>query len=253
MRLEKKTALVTGGGSGIGRAIALKLAREGARVCISGRTREKLEQTRQAAESHGIEIETVVGDVTQHRDVRRMVEKTIENTQRMDILVNNAGMLSKPVSIEEIEEKDWDAVMAVNLKGPFLCCREVAPLMRAQKSGKIVNVGSIGAIFSFRPVLPYSASKAGLSGLTRLLAVDLAPDHVCVNAVLPGPTATGLWEQITPEEQKAFFRNRIPMGRVGSADEVADVVCFLASDEANYLTGESIVLAGGLPAQPFAR
>jgi NAD(P)-dependent dehydrogenase (short-subunit alcohol dehydrogenase family) len=250
MKLKDKTVIVTGGGSGIGRTIALKMAREGGRVFICGRTGKKLEESRELARSEGLDLHAIVADVSKSEDVKNLVQKVVDETGRLDTLVNNAALLTKPGPIETIAEEDWDAVMSINLKGPFLCCREAAPHMRAQRSGKIVNISSIGAFFAFRPILPYAASKAGLSGLTKMLAIDLAPYNICVNAVLPGPVASGLWEDVTSEERKAFFNKRIPMGRVAAPEEVANLVCFLGSDEADYLTGESIVIAGGLPGVP---
>ncbi len=251
MMLRNKTAIVTGGGSGIGQAIAFAMAREGARVVIAGRTKPKLDETCERIRSEGHTADLAVADISKSADVKAMIQEVIKDKSKIDILVNNAAILTKPASIEKITEDEWDAVMAVNLKGPFLCCREVVPHMKSCHSGKIINISSTGAFFTFSPVFPYATSKGGLLAFTRILAMEMAPFRVCVNAILPGPVGTGVWSQVTPEEKKAFFKERIPLGRVAAPEEVASLACFLGSDEANYITGESIIIAGGLPGSAF--
>jgi NAD(P)-dependent dehydrogenase (short-subunit alcohol dehydrogenase family) len=247
MRLKNKISIVTGGGSGIGQAIALAMAQEGAKVVITGRTKSKLEETCNKIRSGGLAADFVVGDVSKVEDVKAIVQKVLKEDGRIDVLINNAALLTKAAPIENITEAEWDAVMRVNLKGPFLCCREVAPHMKARRSGKIINIGSTAVFLTFWRVFPYATSKGGLLAFTRILAMEMAPFGVCVNAILPGPVGTGVFDQIAPEETKDFFRKRIPLGRVGTPGEVANLACFLASDEASYITGEPIIIAGGLP------
>ena len=247
MRLKNKISIVTGGGSGIGQAIALAMAQEGSKVIITGRTKSKLEETCNRIRSSGLAADFVVGDVSKVEDVKAIIQKVLKEDGRIDVLINNAALLTKAAPIENITEEEWDTVMRVNLKGPFLCCREVAPHMKARRSGKIINVGSTAVFLTFWRVFPYATSKGGLLSFTRILAMEMAPFGVCVNAILPGPVGTGVFDQIAPEETKDFFRKRIPLGRVAAPEEVANVACFLASDEANYITGEPIIIAGGLP------
>lgn len=251
MRLTNKTVIVTGGGSGIGRAIAIAMARESAKVFVIGRTKAKLEETVEIIISEGKTCRALLADVANAEEVKSAVEEVIEREGRIDVLVNNAAILTKPSSIEETTEEQWDALINVNLKGPFLCCREVAPHMKAQRSGKIINIGSTGAFFAFTPVLPYAASKGGLLSFSKVLATEMAPYGVTVNVISPGPIGAGMGQSMVQDETKRAIAKRIPMGRVGKPEEVASLACYLSSDEASYISGESIIVAGGLPGIPF--
>jgi len=251
MRLKNKTVIVTGGGSGIGRAIALGMARESAKVFVIGRTKAKLEETVGIIIAKGQSCRALLADVTNAEEVKSAIKKVIENEGRIDVLVNNAAILSKPTSIEETTEEQWDALINVNLKGPFLCCREAAPHMKAQRSGTIINIGSTGAFFAFTPVHAYAASKGGLLSFSKVLATEMAPYGVTVNVISPGPIGAGMGQNVVQDEKKRDIEKRIPMGRRGKPEEVASLVCYLASDEASYISGESIIVAGGLPGIPF--
>jgi 3-oxoacyl-[acyl-carrier protein] reductase len=246
--LNGKVALVTGGSSGIGRATAELLATNGARVAVN------FHQNQAGAESACAEIVNAGGraiavqaDVTQASDVESLVEKTVAELGPVDILVNNAGSLVERLRILELTEARWDEVIDLNLKSAFLCCRAVAASMIERKAGAIINVSSIagrngGALGSIH----YSTAKGGLITFTKGLAKELAAFGVRVNAVSPGVIDTRYHEQFSSPEMMKTYAGMIPLGRIGTPAEVAQVICFLASDAASYLAGETIEINGGM-------
>ena len=246
--LKGKVALVTGASSGIGRATAVLLAECGASVAVNFHRNEAgAEETRAAVANVGGRATVMQADVTRGADVRALVERTVSELGPVDILVNNAGSLVERLRILDLTEERWDEVIDLNLKSAFLCSREVAASMMERKTGVIVNVSSIagrngGALGSIH----YSTAKGGLITLTKGLAKELAPHGVRVNGVSPGVIDTPYHERFsTPEAMKGYVSG-IPLGRVGTPEEVASVIAFLASDAASYLCGETSEINGGM-------
>jgi 3-oxoacyl-[acyl-carrier protein] reductase len=247
MKLKEKVALVTGSSQGIGSAIALSLAEAGADLVLN--YHQNIEAAKEVAEKIRMQgRRTIVsqGDVSKSEDVRRIVREAIEAFGKIDILVNNAGIfIGNPM--EETREEDWDRVMAVNLKGAFLCCQAVGRHMLARKSGgSIINVASISGHIPEINGGAYTPSKAGIIGLTKLLAIEWTKYNIRVNAISPGPVMTPLQRKAYPSEKLLKARNRaIPMGRHATPPEIARVAVFLASEDAAYITGEEITVDGG--------
>jgi 3-oxoacyl-[acyl-carrier protein] reductase len=245
MTLKGKVALVTGGSRGIGRAICLRLAGAGAFVVVNyARNEEAARQTLRLIGETGGEAEALRFDVADHKAATEAIAALIKRKGRIDILVNNAGE-SRDGLLVRMKEPDWDRVIDTNLKGAFNCCRAVAYTMMKQRSGRIVNVSSIVALSGNAGQANYSASKAGLVGLTKSLARELAPRAICVNAVAPGLIDTDMTSALT-EAQREKVLSEIPLSRLGTPDDVAGVVLFLASDEAGYITGQVFGVNGGL-------
>jgi NAD(P)-dependent dehydrogenase (short-subunit alcohol dehydrogenase family) len=246
--LTGKTAIITGAASGIGRATAQALAESGAAVTINYRHNEKdAELLRKEIVSSGGRAIAVQADVTIAADVDALVKRAVEEFGPVDILVNNAGSLIERMRIIDLTEQRWDEVMDLNLKSAFLCCKAVVPSMIERKTGAIINLSSIagrtgGALGSIH----YSTAKGGLITFTKGLAKELAAFGIRVNAVSPGVIDTPYHEQFSSPEMMKGYVNAIPMGRVGSAEEVAKVIAFLASDAASYLAGETIEINGGM-------
>ena len=250
-RLYDKNAIVTGGARGMGFAIAKALFQEGARVAVLD-VDEK--GAAEAAKQLDEKQDRVIGrkiDVSKRSDIRMFVQEMKRLWGSVDILVNNAGgALNTPYVLEEIQEKDWNLVVDVNLKGAFLCCQAVIPEMVKQKGGVIVNISALAGHWRASLAgVQYTAAKAGVEGLTRQLAYDWGKAGIRVNAVAPTVTMTGdriqsLWDNKSEEEKKKVLSN-IPLGRLGTPEEVASVVVFLASDESSYITGITIDVSGG--------
>jgi 3-oxoacyl-[acyl-carrier protein] reductase len=246
-RFDGKVAIVTGAGRGMGRAVALLLARDGAKVAVNdihGAAAEAV--VVEARNLYGAEAIDVPGDVSNADDVTRAVEKTMSHFGRVDILVNNAGISSTTRPLETIGENDWSKVVDVNLKGVFLFMRAVLPHMKKQRSGKIVNVSSsAGRSVSTFCGAHYTASKAGVLGLSRHAALEAAPFNVNVNAVAPGTIDTPMLHEDASEERIAEEARNIPLGRLGTEEDEANLVAFLVSDEASFITGATIDINGG--------
>lgn len=246
--LNGKVALVTGSSSGIGRAAAEALAANGARVAINfHHNAAGAEAARATIVGGGGKAVIVQADVTQASQVQSLVEQTISEFGPIDILVNNAGSLIERLKILELTEERWDEVIDLNLKSAFLCSKAVAASMMERKTGAIINVSSIagrngGALGSIH----YSAAKGGVITFTKGLAKELAPFSVRVNAISPGVIDTPYHEQFSSPEMMKTYAGMIPLGRVGTPAEVGKVICFLASDEASYLAGETIEINGGM-------
>ena len=239
-RLEGKTALITGGGRGIGRAIALRFAREGARVAIVGPHKQTLDDT--VAKGRG--IEPIVGDVTKQEQVDAALAAFMKKFGRIDILVNNAGG-TDPKPFFDKTAADWMRIWELNVVSAFLCAQAVAKPMLAAKSGKIVNIASVRGVehAGREPIMDYSAAKAGMVSFTMTLAKQLAP-HITVNAVGPGHTKTDIWKKL-PQEVKHKMLAGTPLARFAEPDDIANAVLFFASSEASFITGQHLVVDGG--------
>ncbi len=243
-RLQGLTALITGGSRGIGAATALAFAREGARVGIMGKSEAHLAAMKQKAAGEDIMLDIFQGDVGHKEDAARCVEEFARRFGRVDILVNNAGIgIGRPFFDKTVE--DWNETLRVNLVGTFLMCQAAAKHMVLAKRGKIVNVSSVRGLdhLGREPVIDYSASKAAVISLTKTLAKQLAPD-INVNVVVPGNTETDLLRSL-PQEVRDGMLAGTPFKRFGSPEEIASAILFLASPEADFITGQSLVVDGG--------
>ena len=245
MRLKGKVAIVTGAGRGIGQSIALAFAREGARVVLGDLDASLLDSVQAEIQALGGQGLAFQMDVSNKGQVQAVVRQALERWGRIDILVNNAGIY-EVLPTEEISEEQWDRLLAVNLKGPFLCCQAVIPIMKGQEQGCIVNMASAaGKVGGTKAGVHYSVSKAGIICLTKQLARELGPHGITVNAVAPGRIDTPMIHAVSDEENEAF-RRRTPLGRLGTPQDVANAVVFLASEEASFITGEILDVNGGL-------
>jgi NAD(P)-dependent dehydrogenase (short-subunit alcohol dehydrogenase family) len=251
-RLAGKVALITGGGTGIGRATALAFAREGASVAVAARRMEKLKEVVREIERQGGKGLAIECDVTSAASADRAVWATTEKFGRLNVLVNNAGIVHVS-TVEGISEEDWDRMMTVNIKGPFLMSRAVLTEFRKAGGGAIVNIGSILGLVAVKDRAAYCASKGGVTMLTKAMALDHAHENIRVNCICPSIVETELVRGIFDETEKgqALRKARIatiPLGRIGSPADVAEMAVFLASEEASWLTGVAIPLDGGLSA-----
>ena len=244
MKLTGKVALVTGAAQGIGKAIALLLARNGADLVVSDINLEKAEETAKEIRAIGPKAMAVKVDVANWSDVERMVTGILEKLAKIDILVNNAG-ITRDKLILRMTEEDWDAVLGVNLKGTFNCTKAVVRHMAKQRSGKIVNIASVVGEMGNAGQANYSASKAGVIGLTKTIAREYAQRGINVNAIAPGYIETPMTEAL-PEKAKEELRKLIPMERLGKPEDVAEAVLFLVSEESSYITGQVLNVNGGI-------
>lgn len=253
MLLPKRTAIITGGARGIGRAISLKFAEEGCSVAIADLREKEANQTLEEIKEKGVEGIFIQCDHTDSRQVGDMVDKVIKKLGKIDILVNNAGGFGPSTPITDLTEEAWDKSIDLNLKGVFLCCKAVIPHMIKNKYGKIINISSLAALTAGPANPHYSASKGGVLSLTFDLCLEVARYGICVNAIMPGIIQTDMWNNQIPVgvDKNEFFQHRakslIPLQRAGTPEDVAGVALFLASSLSDYVTGERIIVGGGLP------
>jgi NAD(P)-dependent dehydrogenase (short-subunit alcohol dehydrogenase family) len=251
-RLKDKVAIITGGGTGIGRAIASAFGREGAKVAVLGRRREPLESVARELSGKGAEAKAVVCDVTQSSATIAAVADVERGFGRIDVLVNNAGALSV-TTVETISEQDWDRLIETNLKGPFLMARAVLPALRRAGGGSIINVGSVLGLVAMKDRAAYCASKGGLTLLTKAMALDHAHEHIRVNCICPAVVETELVKGLFfATEQGMKLREArvatLPLGRLGQPQDIAELAVLLASDESSWMTGTAIPVDGGMTA-----
>ena len=240
MQLKNKTAIVTGSGQGIGLGIALALAKEGCNVVISDLNPETCKSALDEVKKIGGEAIAVPCNVTNREDVDNLINSAINQFGQLDIIVNNAGIYPF-VPFKDMTEVDWDKVMLVNMKGVFFCSQAALKVMKA--GSKIINISSIASFVGFEGLVHYCASKGGINGFTRALALELAPQNITVNAVAPGAIETP-GAKMTEEARKGT-ESAIPLKRIGTPDDIAGAVVYLASDSANYVTGQIITVDGG--------
>jgi len=248
MRLKDKVAIVTGGGAGIGGAIARRFAREGARVIIAEIDPARGKATEDAIRKEGGEATFVQTDVASEEQIKALFGATLALYQRIDILVNNAGVIlgQKEGRAHELTNEAWDYTMAVNLRGYWLCAKYVIPSMLAQGHGCIILVASPCGMLGFTRLTAYSTSKGGVLGLTRCMAADYAPDHIRVNAIVPGTIDTPMnADEFMIPGAREKWAAAAPLGRLGTGDDVAGLALFLASDDADYCTGGVYMVDGG--------
>jgi len=244
MRLKDRVALITGGAQGIGREIALTFASEGADIVVGDINLDKAIKAQADIEALGRKALALELDVTDYAKLTQGINKILDKFKKVDILVNNAG-ITKDNLILRMGDAEWDAVIGVNLKGTFNCTKAVSRLMIKQRYGKIINVASIIGIIGNAGQANYSASKAGIIALTKSAAKELASRNINVNAVAPGFIQTEMTARL-PEDLKQKMQEAIPLGRFGSPVDVAAVCVFLASEEASYITGQTIIVDGGM-------
>lgn len=246
MRLDQKVAIVTGAGSGIGKAIAQAFVREGASVVIAGRDSKKLGH---AAAEIGAKCAVVAADVSQGKDVLTLVEATVDNFKRIDILVNNAAVLL-PGTAEQLSEEDFDQTFDINVRGLWLLSRAVLPQMRAVGGGSIINIGSVLSTLGARNRVAYAASKGAVLAMTRAMALDHAAENIRVNCICPGIVETEMVAKFNMDESARRQRLAMhPAGRFGRPEDVAGMAVFLASDESAWITGTAQTVDGGYSAQ----
>ncbi len=243
MNLTDKVAIVTGSGRGIGRAIALKLAEAGGSVVVND-IGEAAKEVAREIKNTGKKGEAVLGDVSCISDVAIITETTIKTYGRIDILVNNAG-INRDQLLVKMTDEDWDRVINIDLKSVFLCTRAVLRSMIKQRWGRIISISSIVGLIGNAGQANYASAKAGIIGFTRSIAREVASRGVTVNALAPGFIDTEMTQKL-PENQRQELISRIPSGRLGSPEDVASAVCFLASNEASYITGQVLTIDGGM-------
>lgn len=249
-RFEHKSAIVTGGGSGIGRATALAFAAEGARLIVADLNEAAGEETARLAREQGGEAAYVRTDVSRTADCASMVDAAVGRYGRLDIAFNNAGINLQPCKIADVDEQEWARILAVNLTGVYLCMKHEIPAMRRTGGGAIVNTASVGGVIGTAGVTAYCATKHGVVGLTKSAALDHIGDGIRINAVCPGGTRTEMlaeWFKDPEVERRAIAHT--PIGRMADPSEIARAVLFLASDEASFMVGQALIADGGLTAQ----
>ncbi len=251
-RLAGKSAVIAGGGTGIGQAIALAFAREGARVAVAGRRKGKLDETVRLLQQAGYSALALECDVTKAAHTERVVKAAEDAFGKVNVLVNNAGALSVS-TVENISEADWDRVMATNVKGPFLMSRATLHAMRRASGGSIINVGSVLGLVAIRDRAAYCASKGGVAMLTRALALDHAHDHIRVNCLCPSIVESDMTQNLFAETEAGRHAREsrlasIPLGRFGKPADIAGLAVFLASEESSWMTGTVIPVDGGVTA-----
>ncbi|HYA91586.1 MAG TPA: glucose 1-dehydrogenase [Thermodesulfobacteriota bacterium] len=250
--LKGKTAIVTGGSRGIGKGVALGLAKAGAKVAVTSRKMNDLEATAAEIKKFGGEAFPLQSHLGKMEEINRMVSAVMQKFGKIDVLVNNAGASPAMGSVLESDERLWETIMNLNLRGLYFTSQAVGKVMKKQGSGKIINIASVDGFKPEPGVSVYSISKAGVRMITKAFALELAPFNIQVNAIAPGPISTKMldshWFHLPPEEakrQKQAMANFTPMGRIGEPDEIAGAAVYLASDASSYTTGAEIVIDGG--------
>ena len=246
MRLKDKIALVTGSSRGVGRAVALGFAKEGARIVVNYTSNEKAaNEVVDTAKSMGSEAIAVKADVARKSEAENLVQAGIDTFGRLDILVNNAGF-TRPAMMIKMTEEQWDQVVDIHLKGAFLCSQAAGRQMKEQNSGRIINVMSVAGLVGTVGQINYSAAKGGILSMTKSIARELARYNVCANVISLGIVATDMTEKIRSDEKlKEIYMNRILLKRFAEADDISPAFVFLASDESNYITGQLLCVDGG--------
>jgi len=256
MLLKDKVAIVTGGAKGMGRSIALKFADEGCHVVVADIDQGGAEAVAKEARGRGVGALAARCDITRTPEIEAMVSQVLKEFGTVDVLVNNAGGVpgtGGSGNSETITEEEWERIVTLNLKGPFLVTKAVLPTMKQNRSGSIIFISSMGAVSPVVSVLHYHSAKAGIIGLSLNLAFELAPLGIRVNTIVPGPVETPFWDSLLPPgpEREAFFealgKHEVPLGRVGKPEDIAGAALFLASDLSSFVTGQTLCVAGGLP------
>ncbi len=242
MGMANRVALITGSASGMGKQTAQRLAENGVAVVINDIDAAKVQSTVDEFKQKGLRVLGAVADISNAEAVRKMVQQVVAEFGRVDILVNNAGM-EKAGALRKLTESDWDITIDVNLKGTFLCTQAVHASMVENKHGRIINIAS-RAWLGGPGQIPYSSAKAGVVGMTRALALELGKNGVTSNCVAPGLIHTPMWDSL-PEKDRNFLLTKQPTGRLGSVDNIADSVLFLADDEASFINGQVLYVCGG--------
>jgi NAD(P)-dependent dehydrogenase (short-subunit alcohol dehydrogenase family) len=256
MKLKNKVAIITGGGYGIGRAIALRFSAEGARICIAARGQKKLENTAQEIEAGGGQVLVVPVDISREEDVASMVARTVDHFDALDILVNNAAAEGPTLPIHEMDGKDWRQVVDVNLNGLFYCTKHALKRMIPQKGGNIINIGSIAGVYAYPMRTPYNATKWAIAGVTQTIAAEVGPYNVRCNCLSPGPTEGERSSRVIRkraeasgksfDEMKKWYEDQIPIKRFVKPEEVASAAVFLASDDSSGMTAQHFCVSGGI-------
>jgi NAD(P)-dependent dehydrogenase (short-subunit alcohol dehydrogenase family) len=242
MSLKNKTAIVTGSRRGIGKGIAIALAKEGCNIIVSDIDQKDCEEVAKEIKNLGVKTIDIKCDVSNKADVEELFKKTVKEFGKLDILVNNAGIFPF-VTFKDMKESDWDKVLSVNLKSVFLCSQEAAKII--PEGGRIITISSIASIIGFEGLVHYCASKGGINAMTRALALELAPEKITVNAIAPGYIDTPGANVSSNEEVRKQTIAMIPLARMGQPEDIANAVLFLASDKADYITGQIIIVDGG--------
>ncbi len=246
MKLKDKVALVTGSSRGVGKSIALAFAKEGAKVMINYTSNEKAaNEVLETIQKMGGQAKVFKADVAKKAEAQALVQATVDAFGGLDILVNNAGF-TRPAMMLKMTEEQWDAVVNIHLKGAWLCAQAAAPHMIAKNSGKIINVTSVAGMVGTVGQINYSAAKGGVISMTKSMARELARNNICANVISLGIVPTDMSEKITTDEKlKEIYMNRIRLKRFGETDELTPAFVFLASDDANYITGQLLAVDGG--------
>lgn len=255
MKLDGKVSIITGSGKGIGKAIAMEFAREGSDVVVCGRTEKTLSEVAEEIKSMGRKCLPVVTDVSRKSDVVAMADKTIKEFSKIDILVCNAGIGGAVAPVVDMEEKDWDECIAINLKGTFLCCQAALKYMIPRRRGRIITISTIGAHSGYTSRSPYACAKLAILELSRVLAAEVGQYDICVNDICPGPVESERTDWvlktrakilgITPEELAIILKKKSPLSRFVKPEEVAKAAVFLASDDTTGITGVSLNVSVG--------